>query len=173
MILQEATCLETGLQLVYCKLCGTSRVEEIPALGHEFQDGVCTRCNTPDPDGGFDYDWMEEEDGYKITSYDGSVSALTIPSTYHDKPVIAIGEEAFFGNMTLKSVFIPASIRLIEKNAFYGCIHLEVMQFEVSDSWCKIESGSIITELEISSPLMNAYDYLVANNSDCYWKRFD
>ncbi|MBQ7345578.1 MAG: hypothetical protein IJW45_05905 [Oscillospiraceae bacterium] len=43
----EATCTETGLtEGKHCSVCGEVLVaqEEIPAAGHNFEDGVCTEC---------------------------------------------------------------------------------------------------------------------------------
>lgn len=43
-VVREATCTETGLAKYICKDCGNERLAEIPALGHHYVDGVCTRC---------------------------------------------------------------------------------------------------------------------------------
>lgn len=40
----EPTCTEAGLKTCTCEGCGDSYTEEIPALGHNFVDGVCDRC---------------------------------------------------------------------------------------------------------------------------------
>lgn len=50
---KEATCTEPGLtEGKECAECGEVLVaqEEIPALGHDFKDGVCIRCGAKDPD---------------------------------------------------------------------------------------------------------------------------
>ena len=46
-ITKEATCTEKGEKKHKCtnKGCDEIWVEEIPALGHDFKDGVCTRCH--------------------------------------------------------------------------------------------------------------------------------
>ena len=45
------TCTEKGYTTYTCAICGDSYTgDEVPALGHDFQDGVCTRCGTADPD---------------------------------------------------------------------------------------------------------------------------
>ena len=44
------TCTEVGYSVFTCS-CGRSyKGDEVPALGHDFQDGVCTRCGAEDPD---------------------------------------------------------------------------------------------------------------------------
>ena len=49
---KDATCTEPGLTEGKVCECGEVLVaqEEIPALGHDFKDGVCTRCGAKDPD---------------------------------------------------------------------------------------------------------------------------
>ena len=50
---KEATCTETGLTAgSKCSVCGEvlTAQEVVPALGHDFKDGKCTRCGAADPD---------------------------------------------------------------------------------------------------------------------------
>ena len=50
---REATCTEPGLtEGSKCSVCGEflKEQEEVPALGHNFQNGKCTRCGAEDPD---------------------------------------------------------------------------------------------------------------------------
>lgn len=47
---KEATCTETGGTVYTCTKCGHKKIEdEVPALGHSFTDGVCTRCKVTGP----------------------------------------------------------------------------------------------------------------------------
>lgn len=47
---KEATCTETGGTVYTCAKCGYKKIEdEVPALGHSFTDGVCTRCKITGP----------------------------------------------------------------------------------------------------------------------------
>ena len=49
----EPTCTKTGLtEGKHCSLCGEVLVaqEEIPALGHTFENGKCIDCKEEDPD---------------------------------------------------------------------------------------------------------------------------
>lgn len=46
-----ATCTEPGYTLYTCSKCGESyRSSFVPALGHNFVNGTCTRCGAADPD---------------------------------------------------------------------------------------------------------------------------
>ena len=38
------TCQETGVKTYTCTACNATRTEEIPALGHNFRNGVCVNC---------------------------------------------------------------------------------------------------------------------------------
>ena len=45
-VTKEATCTEKGEKTFTCTKCEATKTEEIAALGHDFKDGTCTRCNT-------------------------------------------------------------------------------------------------------------------------------
>lgn len=42
--IQEASCTESGYKVGHCALCGDEVTNEVPALGHSYVNGVCTRC---------------------------------------------------------------------------------------------------------------------------------
>jgi hypothetical protein len=47
---EEPTCTEVGYIKTRCELCGdVVDIQEVPALGHEFVDGICIRCGEVDP----------------------------------------------------------------------------------------------------------------------------
>ncbi|MGM9627155.1 MAG: hypothetical protein ACI3V4_03560, partial [Faecousia sp.] len=43
-VTKEATCTEDGEKILACETCGKTKTEKIDALGHTFEDGVCTQC---------------------------------------------------------------------------------------------------------------------------------
>ena len=45
---KDANCTETGTRQQKCS-CGDTKTETVPALDHNFENGICTRCNTPEP----------------------------------------------------------------------------------------------------------------------------
>ena len=60
--------------------------------------------------------------GYSVTAHDKTISgALTIPSTYNDKPVTSIGIHAFSSCTSLETVTIGNSVTSIGDYAFSGC----------------------------------------------------
>ncbi len=47
----EPTCIQKGYTLYQCKLCGHLNTDDyIKRLGHDFQDGFCTRCGKEEPE---------------------------------------------------------------------------------------------------------------------------
>ena len=47
----DATCTEQGYSLWTCEYCGDSYADGyVDALGHDYQDGACSRCGDADPD---------------------------------------------------------------------------------------------------------------------------
>ena len=67
----------------------------------------------------------EKTGGFAIVGIEGTAYAeLVIPESYHGKPVTAIGEDAFRGCESIKTVTLPASVKRIEEAAFRGCTGL-------------------------------------------------
>ncbi len=66
-----------------------------------------------------------------ITGYHGVGGNITVPSSLHAS---AIGEEAFRGNETIRSITLPASITSIGKNAFRDCTILRQVTCEGNGS---------------------------------------
>lgn len=72
-----------------------------------------------------DWQYSELEDGtLKLEYYFGKATSVTVPSKLKSKTVTALGSSAFWENLTLTSVSIPASVKSIGSNAFYGCVSL-------------------------------------------------
>ena len=42
-------CVTPGVKTYTCTVCGQTRTEEVSALGHSFEGGICTRCGAADP----------------------------------------------------------------------------------------------------------------------------
>ena len=48
-ILLQPTCTTTGKKQIVCEICGKVLEVEIPALGHNYENRVCTRCGEAEP----------------------------------------------------------------------------------------------------------------------------
>jgi hypothetical protein len=61
-----------------------------------------------------------------IYGYTGSSASITLPTTISGKTVSGISENAFRGNTTITSIFIPTCIEYIGSYAFYGCTGITI-----------------------------------------------
>ena len=48
-IVNVATCIDKGLEVRTCE-CGETETRTVASLGHDYKNGVCTRCGAKDPD---------------------------------------------------------------------------------------------------------------------------
>ena len=79
----------------------------------------------------FKFKLNEDESGYIVTGLaDGVTDAnITIPATYNQLPVIAIGERAFGSCNNLISITISSGISIIESGAFTDCKNIPSVKF--------------------------------------------
>lgn len=86
---ETATCTEQAT----CEKCNAKYGK---ALGHDYQNGVCTRCGTERASEGLEYSWNSDGTGYTVTGIGTCTDTeIIIPSEYNAKPVTSIGESAF------------------------------------------------------------------------------
>ncbi len=142
-ILKEATCTEGGLAERVCTECGFTADVELPALGHTYNDYVCSSCGSVlAPSDGIKYSLVNGEyvvvsvgsckselvviprevNGMLVTGIaDGAfkncdtVREIVLPNT-----VVTIGDDAFRAS-TLETVALPSSLRRIGDAAFANC----------------------------------------------------
>lgn len=114
----EATCI-TGKGILHkCSECGVSYIDNVTSepVGHNYVDGVCKNCG-----------WLEDleysvKDGFvTVTGFNGNATELTIPSHLCGLPVTSIGNEAFSGCGSLRSIVIPETVISIGRFAFNYC----------------------------------------------------
>lgn len=49
-IIEDATCTKAGKEQTICSDCGFTENANIPALGHNYVDGFCSRCDEAEPE---------------------------------------------------------------------------------------------------------------------------
>ena len=100
---------------------------ELPALGHNFVDAICTRCGLNSKLGtpGLKYTLNSDGVSYSCAGMGtATTSFIVIGSEYNGLPVTKISPSAFYEQYNLMSVVIPASIESIGSSAFYNCYKL-------------------------------------------------
>ena len=116
----EADCTTQGLQHKYCTVCFKKTVEEVIPFAHNFVDGVC-ECGEPKPSEGLTF--VPKGNGYALVGIGTCTDTyLVIPSTYNNRPVIAIENSGDArDNLSLgvyNKVYIPASVKEIGSAVF-------------------------------------------------------
>lgn len=85
---------------------------------------------------------INNTDGYKLCGFDGRAEAeVTVPETYHDKPVLSIKKGAFRGTKSLQSIRLPSTLQIIEESAFDDCIYLSSVEFNGNHLSCIRENA--------------------------------
>jgi len=72
-----------------------------------------------------DYSYTVSKETVTITKYNGTDTAIQMPDTLEDYPVVAIASSAFQGKTQLVTVALPNSVVSIGDNAFKDCAALE------------------------------------------------
>ena len=124
----SATCTESGLtDGLKCKDCHEIYLaqEVIPALGHSFVNGFCTRCHVYNPSEGLVYKLNSAGTDYLLVGIDGATdNHIVIPAMYNGLPVVGIGDEngEFYVNNSAKitAITVPPSIRTVGRSIFNG-----------------------------------------------------
>ena len=126
----EPTCVDEGITLFYCTVCGTAVTETTPATGHHVY-GPDHRCTTCDAADSIEFEYTMSEDGITITGIGGyplQDGELVIPAEIEGHRVLEIHEGAFQRNEEIKVVRVAAGI--IGKHAFEDCTNLTTVFLE-------------------------------------------
>ena len=125
---KEPTCTENGLSDgSHCSYCGSviKARTEIPATGHNFVDGVCSKCGRKGASKGLEFKLNSDGKSYYVAGIGSCTDTeIIIPSTYNDLPVTGIGWRAFYYCTSLTSITIPNSMTSIGDGAFSACTSL-------------------------------------------------
>ena len=123
----DATCIEKAKYYYSCE-CGakgTKTFEYGSATNHNFVSGICTHCGKEqEASKGLEFVLLNN-DTYEVSGLGGCTNTeIVIPRKYNDKPVTAIGFNAFGNCDSLTSVIVPDSITSIGGGAFGDCAGL-------------------------------------------------
>ena len=143
--LTAPTCQQEGVRQGFCKVCEETVSENIPAVSHQYVNGVCKWCNTqkntnqetigsstsqnnnnnndPAPEGMV---FLSNGDGTCAlqTVYSFEHNTVEIPSTVNGETVTGILSSAFLTCTTLEFISIPATVTEISDYAFNYCYDL-------------------------------------------------
>ncbi len=89
-----------------------------------------------EPEDSKDYSFQKQDDGWTITGYTGSKTALVLPAGHLGRKVTAVAAKAFQGKKTLKKITIPKTITHLGAYAFENCTGLKTVV--LSDSIMEI-----------------------------------
>lgn len=168
-----------------CAVCGEVMQE---AAHTPDSDNFCSECGYDIEGNGLSYELSEDGTYYALTGVLKLKNEnLTIPETYRNKTVKAIGEGAFALCSELKSVVIPSSVEVISDGAFgycdnltevtfsgsvkiglqafYGCAGLVKVNVKDMATWCGMEFANNYSNplayadgLYVSDVLVTAFD---------------
>ena len=102
-----------------------------------------------------------------VRSYRGRAANVVIPSEYEGCPVTSIGDEAFRGNTTLVSVYIPGCVREVGMYAFYECSKLSKVVFGDSTGSLSLRNASFCELSSLKKVQFSRTRYTSLNIGDC------
>lgn len=154
------TCTERGYTLHTCFCNESYKDNYVDALGHNYVTYICARCGNEDPaKPKLNYTLNEDGASYSVTGIgEESGEEITIAAEYDNKPVIAVGNNAFQNCSNLVSVTIPSSVTSIGNNAFKECSGLTGVYIADLAAWCNIELAGAS-----SNPLCYAHSLYLNN----------
>ena len=127
----KATCTQQGLTAgQICEVCHRVLMEQqnIPVLGHQYQDGICLNCGEANEI----FVFTKLDNGtYSIgvQSAEKLPTQLKIPAQYNGIDVTVIADEGFRDCDNLQVVIIPHTIEKMEAFALAECDNLQTMIF--------------------------------------------
>jgi hypothetical protein len=172
-VVSKADCESEGMRYGTCIECMNEVRDEQKPLGHEYRGDVCARCGSDKSESADKAEFLfvrhGSKKGYVVTGIlRGESAHMEIPSEYEGLPVIAIGERAFEGNTTLRSIVIPDGVTEIREHAFDSCVNLESVV--IPDSVTVIQSAAFCACYDLREVKMSKNLTSIGNHafSECH-----
>ncbi len=146
---------------------GSGKYYEVTGTYSVTQDATLY-AQWKDIDAVFEYDSATQT--YTLTSSgNGVTGAVTIPSTYRGKNVVAVAGNAFSDKTGITSVTIPDTVKTIGDSAFRGCTALNAMTFSGTAGLTSIGKEAFrdtaLTSVSIPSSVTSIGDAAFAESS--------
>lgn len=170
---KDPTCTEDGYtEESYCSRCGEVFEESrtLPALGHDFVDGICTRCGAHrEATQGLEFELSDDGSSYTLVGRgESTATQIYVPEEYDGLPVKEIGSRAFRQEEDITLVDVPSSVVRIGDDAFNYCsslstVHLSEGLEEIGEeafyACLALESIALPSSLTLVAPQAFSYSY--------------
>lgn len=100
-------------------------MRDMAATLHLVSANTLARCDAAD------YEYTADDEGVTITGYTGDAVRVAIPEAIDGKPVVALGEMAFY-ETDVTWLSIPDSVTTIGRYCFGGCTLLQTLRLPAS-----------------------------------------
>lgn len=120
-----------------------------------------------DAESGLTFQLTTDKAAYEVASKGEASGVVEIPAIYRQKPVVAIGEKAFFNAGDVTEVKLPDSIKTIGPFAFANCSYLEkinlptdlILLGESAFSGCRALGGTLVLPKGLTDIPQGAFAY--------------
>ena len=105
------------------------------------------------------FDMEATGDGYVVNGIKAGSKSVILPHKYKGLPVVAIGDKAFYNDVTIEQVYIPSSVKKIGDMAFAGCSLL--VEVSMAEGVETIGEGAFLQAISLENiKLPTSVEYL-------------
>ncbi len=130
---------------------------------HSFDaKNVCEYCGTTYKGIGLSFTLDSQKGECTVSKFSGGGDTVYIPEKYKGYPVTTIGYEAFAHNKTVKSVYIPKTVKSVGQSAFKQCSNLTSVSFSeglVSLEYSAFSDCERLAKITLPNTLTNVGQY--------------